>query len=155
MIIIDGYNLLRFVQAAETDSPLSDFQMCHIIGRYLRATRQKGQVVFDGIGPPYKNDFHKISGLKVYFSGRAADADSVIRKKINASSAPKNLMIVSSDREIRGSARARKAGSVKSDEFWADLCSRLNKKRHKEPPEKRGQLTESETERWLKFFKIQ
>ena len=65
-------------------------------------------------------------------------------------------MIVSSDRRLRKAARARKAASIKSDEFWMFLDKELNKKRHKkEPGGKRQGLSEGETQKWLEIFGIE
>ena len=156
-IIVDGYNLLRAVQkTSEESESITDVQLCRIVGRYLKSTGEKGQVVFDGIGPPDKSGFNNINNLEVFFAGLSSDADTVIEDKIRASTAPKSMTVVSSDRRLRDAARARKATSVKSDAFWNDLNKRLSRKRTaKEPSAKRKGLTESETKQWLEFFGLE
>ena len=157
MFIIDGHNLLRAVQrSSEEFESISDVQLCQIVGRYLKLTGKNGEIVFDGTGPPDKSGFDNISNLEVFFAGLATDADTAIEDKIKASTAPKRLTVVSSDRRLRDAARARKAASVKSQVFWANLQKQLSRKRTiKEPPAKRQGLTESETEQWLKFFDLE
>ena len=153
-VIIDGHNLLRTIQGTSEDfESISRVQLCRIVSRYLGLTGEKGEIVFDGTGPPDKSGFDNISNLEVFFAGRSTDADSVIEDKIKASTAPKRLMVVSSDRRLRNAARARKAMLVKSLDFWADVQKELSRKRAaREPAEKRRGLTESETQQWLEFF---
>ena len=156
MFIIDGHNLLHTIFKLEEDSgAISDVGLCRILGRYFKLTGEKGEMVFDGTGPPDKDGFGNISNLEVFFAGVRSDADTVIEDKISANTAPKRLIIVSSDRRLRKAARARKATSMKSDVFWNDVQKQLSRKRpEKEPAEKRQGLNKGETEQWLEFFGV-
>jgi len=154
MFIIDGHNLLHTIIKLEEDSAaISDVGLCWILSRYFSQTSEKGEIIFDGTGPPDKSGFDNISNLEVSFAGLGTDTDTVIEDKISASSAPKGLTIVSSDRRLRSAARTRRATSVKSDVFWYDVQKQLSRKRPiKEPTEKRQGINEGETEQWLEFF---
>jgi len=158
-VIIDGYNLLRSVQKDEQFEELTEAGLCRILSDYLQNVRDRGHVVFDGVGPPDKSDLEQLGGLEnleVYFSGEHYDADGVIMDKIEDSTAPKSLTVVSSDREIRAAAGKRKAVSVRSDVFWEVLIHRLETRQKPvfEPKSKRGGITEAEADQWLKFFGI-
>jgi len=157
MIIIDGHNLLHSIQQTGEDSePISDVQLCRILSGYLKLIDEKGEIVFDGTGPRDKSGFDNISNLEVFFAGLGSDADTVIEDKIKASTAPRRLTVVSSDRRLRDAARARKATAVKSEVFWNNLRKQLRRKKtFKEPTAKRRGLTESETKQWLEFFGIE
>ncbi len=155
--IIDGHNLLHAIaKAGYGDEPISDIALCRTLGRYLRIVRERGEIIFDGAGPPEKDQFDHVSNLEVFFVGRATDADTVIEDKINANTAPKRLTVVSSDRRVVRAARTRKASAIKSDAFWAEVIKELKRKRGtREPQEKQWGLTESETDQWLEFFGIE
>ena len=157
MFFIDGNNLLHSVQKDDPDSgPISDVQLCRIIGSYLKLTGQSGEIIFDGTGPPDKSGFDGIGNLEVFFAGSGTDADTVIEDKITANSAPKRLTIVSSDRRLRKAARARKATSIKSEVFWNNMQKQLSRKQMaKEPAAKRRGLSESETRQWLEIFGLE
>ncbi len=157
MIIIDGNNLLHsIVKLSDEAESINDVQLCWIISRYLRAIRKQGEIIFDGTGPRDKSQFDNIANLEVLFAGLGSDADTVIENKIKASSAPKRLSIVSSDRRLRDAARARRATAVKSEIFWDNLQKQLKRKKPvKEPEAKRVGLSESETKQWLEFFGIE
>ena len=157
--IIDGHNLLWCIQNAEEDKSITDVALCRILDSYfcmISPRRVGGEIIFDGPGPLNKTEFETIRNIDVTFSGRASDCDTVIENKISASTAPKLLTIVSTDRRLRNAAEARKATSVKSEDFWDEVKKRLSKQKPaKEPPGKRRGLTQSETELWLKTFGLE
>lgn len=154
MFIIDGYNLLHAIpKVDESTGLITDLQLCRIVDNYLKQTSNSGEIIFDGTGPPDKTGFDNLNRLEISFAGLNTDTDTIIEDKIRVSTAPKRLIIVSSDRRIRKAARARKAISVKSEEFWDNLSKQLSIKRpKKEPGAKRYGLSESETEQWLDYF---
>ncbi|MHC4323850.1 MAG: hypothetical protein ACYSUX_06220, partial [Planctomycetota bacterium] len=62
MFIIDGHNLLHTIFKSEGDSgTISDVGLCRILGRYLMLTGEKGEIIFDGTGPPDKSGFDNLS----------------------------------------------------------------------------------------------
>jgi len=154
--IIDGYNLLHSVQKTnEHFAGSGDVVLCKILNTFLRRSGEKGQIIFDGIGPPEKSFFENLANLEVVFSGRRVEADDVIEDKIKTSSAPKGLTIVSDDRRLRTSARKAKATSLRCQAFWRSVLEKSKSKPSpKEPREKRFGLTEGETEKWLDFFDL-
>lgn len=157
MFIIDGHNLLHaIIKIDENAGAITDVQLCRIIDYYLQLTGQKGELVFDGTGPREKEAFDSLGNLEIFFAGIRSDADTVIEDKISVNTAPKRLIVVSSDRRVRKAARARKAESIKSEQFWNDLSKQVNKKRPvREPDAKRQGLSEGETKKWLEIFGIE
>jgi predicted RNA-binding protein with PIN domain len=126
-----------------------------MVGGYLKLIGESGEIIFDGIGPRDKSVFDNITNAEVFFAGAGRDADTVIEGKIQTNTAPRRLVIVSSDRRLRRAARARGASAVKSEDFWKQLQKELKRKRTtKEPRGKRHGLTESETKQWLQFFDL-
>ena len=154
MFIIDGYNLLHAIlKAEEAPGAISDLELCRVVSRYLKLIGRSGEMVFDGAGPPDKSGFDNVGNLEVLFAGLGADADTVIEDKIAASTAPKRLTIVSSDRRLRRAAHTRRCSSLKSEIFWNNAQKQLNRKRPvREPAAKRQGLSESETDQWLDAF---
>jgi len=157
MFIIDGHNLLHSIMKTEDEfGGISDVELCRAVGEYLRQIGETGEIIFDGTGPPEKAGFENIRGLEVYFAGIGTDTDTIIEDKISASSAPKGLTIVSTDRRLRKAAQVRKATSIRSEVFWANLQKHMSKKRPpKEPMGKRRGLSESETKQWLEIFGLE
>jgi predicted RNA-binding protein with PIN domain len=152
-ILIDGYNLLRAVQKIQEQPDLTDADLCVVLCEYLRRTDDIGTIVFDGIGPPNKEGLMGLQRLQVVFSGRNIEADTVIEQHIYDNSAPKRLIVVSSDRRIRIAAKRRKCPDVPAMEFWMLVCQTVEKQLPTpEPKGKRQGISEKETDRWLKTF---
>ncbi|MHC4579872.1 MAG: NYN domain-containing protein [Planctomycetota bacterium] len=154
MFVIDGYNLRHSISKAEEDSePIGDLELCIVVGRYLKLIGKPGEMIFDGAGPRDKSGFDSVGNLEVVFAGIGADADTVIEDKISASTSPKRLTVVSSDRRLRKAAQARRCNSLKSEVFWGNVQRELSRKRPtREPAAKRQGLSESETSQWLDFL---
>ena len=154
MFIIDGYNLLHAIlKAEEAPGAIGDLELCRVVSRYLKLIGRSGEMIFDGAGPPDKSGFDNVSNLEVFFAGLGGDADTAIENKISASTSPKRLTVVSSDRRVRKAARARRCTPVKSQVFWDNIQKQLSRKRPvREPAAKRQGLSESETNQWLDVF---
>lgn len=154
-VIVDGYNLLRVIQKQEQFAGMDEVEMCRFLAEYLRRVRDRGQVVFDGIGPPDKSGLGGWNNMEVYFAGEHTDADSIIEEKIEDNTAPRSLVVVSSDRRLRTAAKRRKAVSVGAEEFWLIMCKTLEKDLPRpEPKEKRHGVTDAETDQWLDIFDL-
>jgi uncharacterized protein len=158
MTIIDGNNLLWALRESFGEREITnEIELCRVLSEYFARTGELGQVVFDGAGPADTSEFETISNPEVFFAGFHRDSDSVIEEKIRADASPRRLTVVSSDRRLRKAASARKASTVKSEEFWERVRKELSRKqpRRKEPEEKREGLTDSETEKWLEVFGLE
>ena len=157
-VIVDGYNLMHVIQKSDEDfANLNEVGLCRIISEYLKRIRDRGHIVFDGTGPYDKTDMEWLGGidnLEVYFSGDKVEADEIIEQKIQDSSAPKGLVIVSTDRKIRDAASKRKATAVRSEAFWLEMIRHMEyqNKPPLEPRQKRQGLTNGETDQWLDYF---
>jgi predicted RNA-binding protein with PIN domain len=155
MTIIDGNNLLWALHEAFDEREITtELELCRVLSRYFALTGAPGQVVFDGAGPADTSDFEAISNPEVFFAGFHCDADSVIEEKIKADTSPRRLTVVSSDRRLRKAAGARKAATMKSEEFWEQVRKELkrNRPQKREPEEKTEGLTTGETDKWLEVF---
>lgn len=134
---------------------ISDVELCRAVGRYLKKIGQGGEIIFDGTGPRDKSEFDKVDGVEIFFAGLGSDTDTIIEDKIRANTGPRGLTVVSSDNRLRKAARARRAISVKSEDFWLGLVKELGRKRRvDEPGGKLDGLSDGETDQWLDFFGI-
>lgn len=154
--LIDGYNLLRAVQGIHEEyAEIAESGLCRILSEYIRIKRSRGQIVFDGIGPPDRSVLCGYGNLEVFFSGQRLEADDVIEDKIEDNTAPKSLIVVSTDRRIRAAANSRRAVAVRSDLFFDDVIKVLDKSKiTPEPKQKREGLTQAETDEWMDIFDL-
>ncbi len=152
-VLIDGYNLLRAAQKILEQVDFTDSDLCAVLCEFLRRVGDTGTIVFDGIGPPNKEWMMGLQRLEVIFSGRNIEADSVIEQHIQENSAPKRLLVVSSDRRIRAAAKRRKCPDIPAGDFWLQMCNTVEKQLPvPEPKAKRIGISDKETDRWMKAF---
>ena len=153
-LVIDGYNLLRWIQRhGEGCEALDEAGLCRALSYYVGQIRDRADVYFDGLGPPDKTALGGLAGVEVYFSGQDWTADDLIEEKIEDSTAPRRLVVVSSDRRLRAAAKRRKARPVPCEAFWTEVQRRLRTRPPApEPREKRGGIGQIETDQWLDAF---
>jgi hypothetical protein len=150
--LVDGNNLMHAMLDAGDD--VGRLALCCKLDAFLPPD-EPIHVVFDGPAPPAGLARQiRGSGVAVTYCPDTP-ADDIILREIAHSSAPKRLHVVSSDREIRKAARARRCQSHTSEAF----CTRLSREHSpppsagpSEPEEKRHGLSDEQTEGWLEEF---
>jgi predicted RNA-binding protein with PIN domain len=160
--IFDGHNLVFAVrgsgeQFAALSVEAATHFLCHVLEQYLIIKKSRGILFYDGMGPADKRFFQNFSRLDVEFAGDFYEADDYIEAEIEANSAPKRLVVVSSDRKIRDKAKRRRATSIPSMDFWLDVLKEVDKPRRKvkEPAAKQKGITSSEVSYWMRMFKLE
>lgn len=125
--IIDGYNLInnpRFKPAAKQSS-----NVCCGLADFIKLNKLTGSknntltLIFDGY-PPAGQDIPYESGLVCLFS-RMIEADELIKQVVEKSTCPRNIIVVSDDKEVQLMSRFLHARSCGVEEF---ICGRKNKK---------------------------
>lgn len=155
-VLIDGNNLLYAARAVEDPSRLIGRSMlCDALGSWGRRRSENVHVVFDGPAPP--SPLAAQIGhpdIKVTYSGAGISADAVVADIIEAHSAARRLIVVSSDRAIARAARRRRARPVRSEDFWALVKHDLARPapQRVEPEEKEAGLSPEATQQWLEEF---
>lgn len=94
-------------------------------------------------------------GISLVFAVSSPTADERIDELIRAHSDPKRLTVVSSDNQVRASAKRRGAKSVTADDFL-DRLDRATRDRAASPspsgPEEPTSLSEAESAYWAREF---
>jgi uncharacterized protein len=161
-LLIDGYNLLHAVGIIgrgigpggleRSRLALLNFLVESLDPKEAATTT----VVFDAReAPPGAPRTLDHRGIKVLFSTGYPDADAMIDELIRADSAPRRLTVVSSDHQVQRSARRRKARSVDSDVWYAEIIRQRIERRTRRvfKPTKPGvPLLAEEVDRWLRRF---
>ena len=151
--LIDGNNLIHAFAAIVDD--VGRLGLCERLAR-LAETGHRVTVVFDGPrGPAGLAAQIDRLGLNVQYCPDGP-ADDVIIAYLKSDSAPRRLTVVSSDREIRKSARARRCTDITSEAFAQWLTELLSaspgRPGPREPSEKRDGLSPDQTQEWLNEF---
>jgi len=132
-IIIDGYNLLGTCGflgprgAAGMLERARNRLLGFLAQVFLPAERGDVTVVFDSaVRLPDTPDYLLHNGIHVHFASGHRDADEMIIDMLLRHSAPKSLLIVSSDHQIQQAAQRRRARFVDSDK-WYDQTAEANR----------------------------
>jgi uncharacterized protein len=165
-LLIDGYNLMHFAGLARTKYGPGGFERAR--DRFLKLLQQGltaeeracTTVVFDAQHAPYPNRTARhLRGMTVLFSPPGQEADDTIEELVRAHSAPRKLIVISSDRRLQRSAGLRKAAWIDADGFLEELDRRQAAERTEAapahaPPSARTdrELSAAELDEWLDVF---
>ncbi len=119
-VIVDTYNVLHLPSAHELPDGVEGIARLSELIAGSRFGQGKVVLVCDGRTP---GDLRgRIArGIRVVFSGQRINADTVIQKEVAKDSGARDLLVVSSDREVQRDAKRGGARVVDSEVFLAGL----------------------------------
>jgi predicted RNA-binding protein with PIN domain len=169
-LLIDGYNLMYSAGLLPRGIGPGTLErarraLINLLLRHLPAEQVARTVlVFDAKdAPPDVPSEQQVGGLRVLFARDHAEADDLIEQLIRQESAPRRLLVVTSDQRLRTAARRRRARAVKSED-WLDQLERDAAARRPTgpaqpapppPPRKEQTLSDEETAAWLQEFGLE
>jgi hypothetical protein len=122
-LLLDTYNVLH----AWRSGPIAgdSREVAALAERIEASTFRSPRLICDGTPPggPSEPLHWRVGRVQIIYAGPGRDADSLIEKLIREDSAPSRLLVVSSDRRILKAARRRRAPSMESPSFLAQLAS--------------------------------
>ena len=149
-VLIDCYNVLHTTMPPAL-AGMEENALCRMMARSVWRG-QRIVIVCDGSVKPSTPSESPVEGVELIYSGKTRSADDVILEMIESDTAPRRLVVVSSDRELQKAARRRRARVLTSDEFIHILATPLppganTVGRHASAP-----LDKAQVDRWLKQF---
>ena len=161
-LLIDGYNLLHVSGILGGGAGPGSFERSRLaLLNFLAASLDPRElphttVVFDSHDAP--RDLPRLvdhRGITVRFAAQYVSADELIEELIRADSAPRRLVVVSSDHRIQRAARRRRAKAIDSDVWYAELV-RVRRERQEALPDAPVRpavpLLEEDVNYWLRQF---
>jgi predicted RNA-binding protein with PIN domain len=148
--LVDGHNLIPKV-GLRLDSPDDELQLVAILQDFARIKRQQVEVYFDG-APLGQSGTRRLGMIRAHFVRLGQTADNAIRARlVRMEKEARNWVVVSSDREVQGAARANHARFISSEEF----VKMVREARDAAPKSNADDKTLSETEvdEWLEIFR--
>jgi len=163
-LVIDGYNLLHAAGFARRRYGPGDLERARhkvlslIAEQMSDEQRRRTTFVFDAKDPPPDASGHGAHAeMLVLYAHEDEEADDLIERLIDAHSAPRQLIVVSSDHRLHKSARRRKSVALDSDAFLDECARRVYARRtpRAEPEIKPGcDTSPAAIEEWLAVFDI-
>jgi len=159
-VVVDGYNLVFAVAdfAERQFSQAVEEARREVLARLASLHRHSGErvtVVFDRRRPTGEAwHSERVGGVRVVFSRPPRTADDEIRALVSRSTAPRHILVVTSDRQLAGDCRrlgARVAGAKTFFSRLVRLTDRLEAE-EAEHREKTRRPSAAEVAEWLKIF---
>jgi predicted RNA-binding protein with PIN domain len=159
-LLIDGYNLLHVTNIfGDPGSGTALHRTREKFLNFLAAAlderqRREATIVFDAAGaPPGLPRTIMHNGITVHFARQHSDADEMIEELIDATRAPRALLVVSSDHRVQRAARRRGATTVDSEAWYAELeAARREHAAQNQLPKPAEGPTPEETAYWVDQF---
>lgn len=163
-LLIDGYNLMHAAGMFQASFGPGEFEkrrnrfLSELAGALRAAERDRTTIVFDApASGPHSVESRTAHGLRVIYARSELDADDVLEELIAAHSAPRQILLVSSDHRLQRAVKKRRGKFLDSEDFLARLAARDNaaddRTARQAPPQKyRGLQSATETESWLSVF---
>lgn len=127
-LIIDGYNMMFALGGLPRNFAQGELQkerkrLLELLSTTLSEKQKPDTVIiFDAKNSPSGSQgSYTVDGIAVRFAGNAGCADEEIEEIISAHSAPKQILLVSSDHRLQRHAGKRKAKFIDSREFLLKL----------------------------------
>jgi predicted RNA-binding protein with PIN domain len=114
--------------------------------------RTKVKVVFDGLSDELFPDDIRHRSVHILYSGPGADADSRIKDLVRTSSYKRDIVVVSSDRDLASFVRKQGTKVISSGKFRKMLKDAEKVDR---PEIDSAQQASGDVEEWLEYFGIE
>ena len=124
ILIIDAYNVLKQVLPSVQIGERERARFIKELGLYARYRQHKIILVFDG-GPSDRATQERIAGVYVVYAGWLESADEYIKRYLNEHR-ELDLLLISSDREVRAVADRLQIESVQAQEFYGIMQAALH-----------------------------
>ena len=146
-LLIDGHNLIGKLPSLRLNDPEDEAKLVSSLRAYCVRQRRRATVVFDRGLPGGRSEPLSGGGVEVVFAATGGTADGVLRERIREARDPRGLIVITSDREIVATARARGARTMGAEEFAARLGAPQTA-----PVEQDVHLSAEQVEEWLQVF---
>lgn len=159
-LLIDGYNLLHVTDIFGAMGPGTDLHrsrqalLAFLANTISERERAETTIVFDAAGAPPglpKKLVHE--GMTVHFARCYSSADAMIEELLEQHTAPRSLVVVSSDHRVQRAARQRGASFVDSDQWYKSLrAERERAAAEQETTKPAEDVSPEELDYWVKVF---
>ena len=152
-LLLDCYNILHVVGVLPPELAGIDAEGLAELISHSRWRNTECWLVCDGVP---KSDAWRSGPTRICYAGAGRTADEAIEQLVNASSTPRQIQVVSNDREVQRAARRRKCQVIDAETFLGRLAIDADRNRTRKPipPTPAIPLDQRQVERWIKEFGV-
>lgn len=151
--LIDGHNLIPHFRGLSLSDPDDEEALLELLSRFQRVQRASITVFFDG-APLGKHGTRRYGMINAVFVPANETADQAIAEALARNkAAAKNIVLVSSDRQVQAAGRERHATVMQSSKFARQVLDAIELS-----DAQSGEINVSsadEIEEWLRIFSDQ
>ncbi len=149
--LIDGHNLIPKVPGLSLEMLDDETRLVELLVRFSRGGRHKVEVFFDG-APAGQAGQQRYGRVLAHYVPARQTADDAIRGQLEfLGKSARNWTVVSSDGSVQAAAHAARAGSLKSEDFQAQLLAAQDQPASADPHEQ--PMSDDEVQEWLELFR--
>lgn len=152
--LVDGNNVMGQRVGWHADKRGARRRLLSELARFAREEGARVEVVFDGAPDEHFPDGSYFMGVRVFYAERGSDADSVIKRMVDAARERRTLVVVTSDRELASYVRASGVRVLRSGEFRKrlDAMAEGTARRNERPDA--PELSHDELLREMRYFGV-
>jgi len=152
--IIDGDNIIGSSPDISLEDPKARPKLIYIIRKFQENKKNNVTIVFDGMPENGVQREDLSEKFCVRYPPPGTSADDEIKRILNGFNYFKDVIVVTSDRELRTFAKKKGAKIINSVEFYFELkrFSRVHGKKEETKKRIDTQLSDTEVEQWMKIF---
>jgi predicted RNA-binding protein with PIN domain len=151
--LIDGNNVMGQRVGWHRDKPGARRRLLSELARFARASAVTVEVVFDGAPDEFFPDGASFMGVRVFYAERGSDADTRIKRLVEASRERRTLKVVTSDRALADYIRRCGVEVIRSGEFRGRLDA-VAEAAEAAGDEGREVVTAAEVDEWMYYFGV-
>ncbi|HXG64308.1 MAG TPA: NYN domain-containing protein [Blastocatellia bacterium] len=149
--IVDGNNVMGQTPGWHRDKARARRRLLEDLAAFARAKKARVTVVFDGAPDREAPEASAFRGVKVLYANPGSDADSRIERLVETSADRRGLTVVTSDRHLAFTVRARGASVMRSGEFRRQMAEAITSR----PVAEDGEVFETgNVNEWMRYFGV-
>ncbi|MCP5051861.1 MAG: hypothetical protein GY940_32135 [bacterium] len=152
--IIDGDNLIGSSPDISQDDPESRSRLVAIVRKFQESKKSNVTLVFDG---QPENGVHRedmATKFCVRYPRNGTSADDEIKHMLEGFHYFKDVVLVTSDRDLKTFAKKKGARTINAIEFYFELkrYSRISGRKEESLKRIDAELSDREVDQWMKIF---
>lgn len=142
--LVDGSNVMAQTVGWHRDKASARKRLIRDTARFVASTRAKVTLVFDGAPDEDFPDGTTHRSVRILYSRPNEDADTRIVELVRTARSKRELVVVTSDRQLASSVRTEGARVIRSGEFRTMLSDTICEETEKPDAD--------DVDRWLEVF---
>lgn len=151
-VLIDGHNLIGQLSTVSLDDPDDEEVLVRLLRAYRARSGRAVTVIFDPGSGSALTEHYRSGEITIVFAPPGSTADAMIVHRVQKSSNPQSILVVTADRTLAGRVKALGARVQDAREFGVALESPAGELSEDAPAWKDRPPPPEEVEAWLSIF---